>query len=58
MDIVRYILVSAGMKFRNENKFRCGIPAYTGSLRALIATGFITLLMYDGPHFISFSVIY
>jgi hypothetical protein len=30
-----YLLISAGMKFRNKNKFWYGIPAYTGPLRVL-----------------------
>jgi len=30
--------ISAGMKFRNKKKFRCGIAAYTGPFRALIQT--------------------
>jgi hypothetical protein len=37
MGIV-YILVSAGMKFRNKEEFEYGIPAYTGPFRALAAT--------------------
>jgi hypothetical protein len=31
---VYYILISAGMKFRNKKKFRHNIPAYTGPFRA------------------------
>jgi hypothetical protein len=27
---INYILISAGMKFRNKKKFRYGIPAYIG----------------------------
>jgi hypothetical protein len=34
MDIVVYILISAGMKFGNK-KIRYGIPAYTGPFPAL-----------------------
>jgi hypothetical protein len=29
---IDYILVSAGMKFRNKKKFRYGIPSYTVSI--------------------------
>jgi hypothetical protein len=32
---IKYVFISAGMKFRNKKKFRCGIPAYTGPYRAL-----------------------
>jgi hypothetical protein len=32
---IYYILVSAGVKFRNRKKFRFGIPVYTGPFRAL-----------------------
>jgi hypothetical protein len=32
--ITYYILISAGMIFRNKKKFRFGIPAYTGPFRA------------------------
>jgi hypothetical protein len=32
---ISYILVSAGMKFRNKKKFRYGIPAHTGPFRVL-----------------------
>jgi hypothetical protein len=35
---IAYILISAGMKFRNKEKFRYGIPAYTGPFRALDIT--------------------
>jgi hypothetical protein len=31
-----YILISAGKKFGNKNKFCYGIPAYTGPFRAMI----------------------
>jgi hypothetical protein len=31
--------ISADMKFRNKNKFRYGIPAFTGPFRALVAGG-------------------
>jgi hypothetical protein len=30
------VLLSAGMKFRGKNKFRFGIPAYTGRYQALV----------------------
>jgi hypothetical protein len=30
------ILLSVDMKFRNEKKFRCGIPVDTGLFQALI----------------------
>jgi hypothetical protein len=30
-----FILIIAGMKFRNKKQFRYGVPAYTGPLRAL-----------------------
>jgi hypothetical protein len=33
-----YILVCIGMKFRNKNKFRHCIPAYTGQFRPLLIT--------------------
>jgi hypothetical protein len=39
------ILKSAGMKFRNEKKFRYGIPAYTGPIRALVAEELAIKLM-------------
>jgi hypothetical protein len=32
---IQYILINAGMKFRNKKKFRYSIPAYTGPFRAL-----------------------
>jgi hypothetical protein len=35
----RYVVLeerSAGMKFRNNKKFRYGVPAYTSPLRALV----------------------
>jgi hypothetical protein len=31
-----YILISAGMKFKNTKKFQCGIQAYTGPFQALL----------------------
>jgi hypothetical protein len=34
--MVYYILTSAGMKFKNKNKFLYGIPAYTGPFRTLL----------------------
>jgi hypothetical protein len=34
MDVAH--LISAGMKFRNKEKFRYGIPAYTGPFRVLV----------------------
>jgi hypothetical protein len=30
-----YILIGAGMTFKNKKKFRCDIPAYTGPFKAL-----------------------
>jgi hypothetical protein len=36
MENGKWILISAGVKFRNEKKFRYGIPAYTDPFRALI----------------------
>jgi hypothetical protein len=35
---------SAGMKFRNQKKFRYGIVAYTGPFQPLVVTIFITIL--------------
>jgi hypothetical protein len=32
---IYYAIVSASMKFRNKNKFRYVIPAYTGQFRAM-----------------------
>jgi hypothetical protein len=34
-----YILISAGMKFRNKHKFRYGIPAHTGTYRLISGNG-------------------
>jgi hypothetical protein len=34
------MLISTGMKFRNKNKFRCGVPVYTDPFRALQITKF------------------
>jgi hypothetical protein len=33
---IHYILISAGMKFRNKKKFLYGMPAHTGPFRALL----------------------
>jgi hypothetical protein len=33
---VQYVLIGAGMKFRNKKKFRYGIPPYTGPFQVLV----------------------
>jgi hypothetical protein len=38
------MFISSGMKFRNKNKFRYGVPVYTSPFRALLSTPFLKWL--------------
>jgi hypothetical protein len=40
------ILLGSGMKFRNEKKFRYGIPAYTCPFRALSGTDIFIKILF------------
>jgi hypothetical protein len=41
MDIAYVDRISVSMKFMNINKFRYGIPPYTGTLQALARSQFV-----------------